>query len=310
MPENMLKNMLDSLCRNGVKFHNNFTGRSSGNQRNLETIMNSFSADAGFADDVPGGNYFDPAAEGLHPYYPPEQHSSHVEIIMLNSGSVDFFINNKWHLLEDNSVHVLLRNTLHTERHFKQMPYSLCWLSCLPSSLTLHRTTYSPENGYRQSACRMVISPPMANQLWECGAARQIDETHYFALLVQCLDFAVESGFSQPGTDYHAVLLSQIRKYLDENFFRPVALEEVARMAHCSVVHLNRTFAARYGTTIHRYLTEKRLQEAAKLLKKGLAPGVTAKKSGFADQRYFSRLFRKNFGKTPSQFASGKQISS
>lgn len=108
MPGKILLKMFRSLCSNGIKFHHPQPGLSSGRE-GCAAVLPENPERRGFAEDVPGGQYFSPSAEGDHPYYPPEQHAAHVEIIMLLSGSVDFFINDQWHLLEDNQVHVLLR---------------------------------------------------------------------------------------------------------------------------------------------------------------------------------------------------------
>lgn len=307
MPEKMLQKMLRSLCDNGAIFHHPIGNELSEKPSNEIFVQPDYPQRGGFAEDIPGGQYFSPAPEGDHSYYPPERHGAHVEIIMLLSGYVDFFINDRWQVLDDSKVHILLRNTLHTERHYQQQNYSLCWLSCLPESLTLHRTTYSAENGYRQSACRVVISPPMTDQLWECGSQHRVNEPHYFSLLVQCLDIVLSGNLKEQfssGKDYHESILSQIRKYLDEYYFRDVSLGELAQIAHCSEVHLNRTFAARYGITIHRYLIRRRLQKAISLLRKNTPPGEAAHLAGFNDQRYFSRVFRRHTGMTPSEFAA------
>ena len=309
MPGKILSKMFRSLCSRGIKFHHSQSVLNSGREE-CAAVLPENPEQRGFEDDVPGGHYFSPSPEGAHSYYPPEQHNAHVEIIMLLSGAVDFFINGQWHLLEDNQVHVLLRGTQHTERHYRHKAYSLCWLSCLPNCLTLHRTSYSPEVGYRQSACRVVITPPPVGQLWECGCQRHVDELHYFALLVQCLDIVQNDEYLEQlsgGRDYLISLLNPIRKYLDKNYFQVIDLEELAQMAHCSAVHLNRLFASHYGVTVHRYLAEKRLQEAMRMLRENIPVGETARLTGFADQRYFSRFFRQNTGLTPSEFTAGKQ---
>ena len=307
MPKAMLERMLGALCRRGAEFCRPGDGMPVGVERQMEVALSRGQAYSGFFDDFPGSGYFHPHPLGNEPYYPMERHASHVEMIMLLSGCVDFFIRDSWHLLQEERVHVLLRNTAHTERQHGGRPYDLVWLACLPSSLVMHRTSFTQEAGYRQSACRIALATPMAEALWECGSAAQVDEPHYFSLLVQCLDHAVHQNLMAQGLrEYNATVMSQIRRYLDENFHRPIGIGELTQLAHYSAVHLNRSFLRQYGVSVHQYVMERRLEEAKRLLAQGAPPGEAARKSGFAEQRYFSRVFRQRTGMTPSAYAQGK----
>ena len=304
MPQNMLKKMLCSLCSDGAVFCHSIREKTGVNRNPImETNPDIPSSFTGFIQNVPGGRGFKAEPNGPHPYYAPERHPSHVEIIFPVSVPIDFLVNSEWKTLTIPKTHILFRNTRHTERHCGNQPYSLLWLTSLPGSLTLHRTSYSPEAGYSQSACRIAVMPPMAKALWECGSADVPDDLHYFSLLVQCLEFICSQNLAEQNTqDYHYTVIAQIKEFLDENFVRPIALEELSHMAHCSVIHLNRLFAARYHKTIHQYLLDLRMEEARQLLRKGFSPGETAARTGFSDQRYFSRFFRLKNGFSPTEF--------
>ena len=302
MPETMLKKMLDALCSSGAEFCHPSQKNEiiPGTQPENLTMTSGFSD---FAKDIPGGKVFQPWARKNQPYYPPERHPNYVEILLPVSGSVDFLINEKWHCLNEKKVHILLRNTIHTERCRTNGAYTLLWLISLPRSLTLHRTTYSPKTGYGQSGCRILIEPPMANQLWNCGSEDAVDESHYFSLLVQCLDYAVRYHLAERSTeDYHYSLVSQIKEYLDENFFQPVSLDELAQMGHYSRMHFNQLFVKQYGITVYQYMLKLRIDAAKRFLAEGMTPSETSRKVGFDDPRYFSRLFRQKTGSTPTEF--------
>ena len=302
MPQTMLKEMLASLCRSGVEFcHSVYP--ESGQVRGIDSSVSCKTDISGFDKNIAGDQRFQQKPEGNHPYYSPERHPRHIEIFFPVRGIVDFQINGTWHLLKENKVHIVLPNTLHTERHSEGHPYMLFWVTSLPSSLTLHRTEYSPVSGYSQSACRIIITPPKAKALWKAGLQPEIDEPLYFSLLIQCLNDAVHTMQSgQQMVDYHNAVLSQIREYMDENFQNPITLDELAQMAHFSPVYLNSIFRKRYGISLHKYLSSLRIRESVRLLKAGVSPGETAQKVGFSDQRYFSRFFRKFKGVAPSQY--------
>jgi YesN/AraC family two-component response regulator len=81
--------------------------------------------------------------------------------------------------------------------------------------------------------------------------------------------------------------------------------EDFAREVGMSRSNLHRKLQALTNQPTHKFLRTLRLKRAAQLLKKS-AGTVTeiAYEVGFNNPSYFSRIFRKQFGQTPSEFAS------
>jgi two-component system response regulator YesN len=71
--------------------------------------------------------------------------------------------------------------------------------------------------------------------------------------------------------------------------------------------HLTRIFKAKTGLTFSEYLCRYRMKRAAELLRDpAVHVGEAADLVGYRDQRYFSSLFRRLVGVTPTQFREGK----
>ena len=67
--------------------------------------------------------------------------------------------------------------------------------------------------------------------------------------------------------------------------------------------YLRRLFRQEHGMAPHKYLTKLRLDHAAHLLHyEGVSVSEAAFRSGFYDPLYFSRLFHRHMGSTPSQW--------
>ena len=85
---------------------------------------------------------------------------------------------------------------------------------------------------------------------------------------------------------------------------QPVSIEEVAALLQVSEGHLSRTFKRIAGVTFERYVIEKRIERARKLL---LDPSSrvseVADRCDFCNPAYFSRIFRKVVGCTPTEFS-------
>jgi AraC-like DNA-binding protein len=82
----------------------------------------------------------------------------------------------------------------------------------------------------------------------------------------------------------------------------------VARQLGVSYSWLRRTFANHTGLSPHQYLLELRLVRARNLLSEtALTVKEVGRRSGFEDEHYFSRLFRKKVGVTPGLWRSRAQ---
>lgn len=95
----------------------------------------------------------------------------------------------------------------------------------------------------------------------------------------------------------------KIARYLRDNYNRRVLVRDVAAQIHLSERHTSRLFQEVMGVTILDYLTELRLEIASqRLLDRQLSVKAVALASGFPDVHYFTALFRRRTGMTPSAF--------
>lgn len=80
-------------------------------------------------------------------------------------------------------------------------------------------------------------------------------------------------------------------------------LGELARICGVSQGHLARTFKAATGWQIHKYICEERLKAAKVMLaEEHLSCEAISAQLGFKSQAYFSTVFRRMTGKTPSEY--------
>lgn len=78
----------------------------------------------------------------------------------------------------------------------------------------------------------------------------------------------------------------------------------LAEMLYTSTSTLRRKFGERFGISPKQYLLKVRLDTAISLLSEGFFQvNEVAKKCGFDDERYFSRIVKLHFDKTPSQIS-------
>jgi len=103
-------------------------------------------------------------------------------------------------------------------------------------------------------------------------------------------------------------VLQRVRQHVETNLEGAISLHELAATAGLSTSHFARAFKQSEGTSPHRYVVSRRLQQARQLLAETeLRLSEIANATGFADQSHFSRQFRKHLGVTPSSYRWSKR---
>lgn len=102
----------------------------------------------------------------------------------------------------------------------------------------------------------------------------------------------------------HSELPSWLVRTLQRIGERPdSSIAELARAAHFSPAQFRRSFRRYIGSTPHEYLTSKRLETAKYLLAHTDSPlAAVAERIGFYDAAYFSRIFKKHYGISPTRY--------
>ena len=91
--------------------------------------------------------------------------------------------------------------------------------------------------------------------------------------------------------------------FMETSFADSIAISDVIEKSHYSQRHFIRLFSAAYGMTPQRYLLDVRIRHASAMLKESVLPVTeVALRCGFDDSNYFSRVFRKYTGRSPSEY--------
>ena len=98
-------------------------------------------------------------------------------------------------------------------------------------------------------------------------------------------------------------LSAKIVQYLHKNLARRITLADIGRMTFFSPVYCDTVFKKDMGVSIIDYLLSRRIAEAKKLLIEGtFSLSEIAKQTGFTDSNYFTRVFKKRTGYTPTEY--------
>lgn len=97
--------------------------------------------------------------------------------------------------------------------------------------------------------------------------------------------------------------ITEAKKYIQEHFQEPLKLEEVSRVIGFNATYFSTVFKKETGKSFLDYLTEVRMNKAKQLLCRGdLSVNDVAEEVGYQDLKYFSKLFKKAAGISPSDY--------
>ncbi|MEH7379481.1 response regulator [Bacillus sp. JJ1533] len=100
-------------------------------------------------------------------------------------------------------------------------------------------------------------------------------------------------------------LLSKAKNYIDLRYYESLTLEDVAEYVELSPYHFSKLFKEKMGVTFIDYLTTVRVNQAKREMDD---PSKSLKEIcysvGYKDPNYFSRVFKKYTGMSPSEYRS------
>jgi AraC-like DNA-binding protein len=94
-----------------------------------------------------------------------------------------------------------------------------------------------------------------------------------------------------------------IKLFMEENFSKPLDIEDYAYLTGRSISTFRRDFTSRYGISPKKWLIEQRLEKASELLQK-TSESITeiALQSGYENIPHFIKAFQKKFETSPKQY--------
>ncbi|MDW7673247.1 MAG: PocR ligand-binding domain-containing protein [Bacillota bacterium] len=98
-------------------------------------------------------------------------------------------------------------------------------------------------------------------------------------------------------------VVDQVTKYIRDNYQQNPSLEEIASQVYLSPYYLSHVFKQEMGCTVMDYFTSVKMEAAKKLLRDPKYNVVeVSEKLGYNDPSYFTKVFKKKEGITPTKF--------
>lgn len=134
-------------------------------------------------------------------------------------------------------------------------------------------------------------------------SAQQINSLEELCYKLQELvEVFTESMFNYTPTKNNEII-KKAMSYISDNFASNITLDDVARHVHLNPAYFSTIFKQSCGSSFKEYLNMVRIEESKRLLANTDYSVVDiAVATGFMDQSYFSKVFKKYTGLTPKQY--------
>ena len=144
----------------------------------------------------------------------------------------------------------------------------------------------------------------IANLIWqECQTEEEHPRLYGESLTVALISCLFHSSHAQGRVSQFGLSRIQLKRtveYMQASLLRDVGLKELASVAGLSPSHFGRAFKASTGLTPHRWIVQRRVQLAQRLMREsGKSIVIASQMAGFATQSHFTKAFRAITGATP-----------
>ncbi len=237
------------------------------------------------------------------------------KLVILLAGSVDYYVEEQRYALRPWTVLLVRHHTIHKAVIDRSVPYERIILyldrgyfeRMLPGAALLdcfdeadkhgrHLLTASPEQLGELRAAIDAYERAASDTRFGADTLR---ETMIVQLLIQ-VGRLHQAAPVRSETGYDPKI-RQVLSYINENFRRELTVEALAEQVYMSRYHFMRLFKAQTGSTVHAYVRQKRLLNAARLIREGFPAAKAAEESGFNDYSAFHRAFKESFGISPGK---------
>ncbi|GGH39377.1 helix-turn-helix transcriptional regulator [Paenibacillus segetis] len=147
-----------------------------------------------------------------------------------------------------------------------------------------------------------AIFEDMMNELRDKKASYELASASLLSYLLALISRLIEQGSDVRANSNRAEIYDTI-KYIHDNYAQEIYVTKLAEIAYLSTDRYTTLFKITTGTTPLQYINRFRLEKACELMKHThLNIQQISNLVGFEDQLYFSRMFKKYYHVTPSEY--------
>ena len=246
-------------------------------------------------------------------------HHDFYEVYFFLSGNVQYNIESRSYLLTPGDVLLISPMELHQPMfgpEHREYERIVLWIdkqflegfslpgqsftACFDSSSPNHSNLLRPEGVQRQFL--MFLLEQLIQESGSQEPYQEICALSYLAQVLVLLNrLALQQQKEEPVATQDSTVYN-VLGYINEHYNENLTLDELANRFFVSKYHLSREFQRLVGTSVHRYIVQKRLVMAKQMLSSGRPSSEVYQHCGFGDYSNFYRAFRAEYQISPKEY--------
>jgi len=145
----------------------------------------------------------------------------------------------------------------------------------------------------------------------EFNINRPADSFLIFVYLLELFSLILRNFCREKGVSSRArqgeIAVKKALGYIQDHYREKISLNQLAKNSYLGISRFSVIFRKHTGDAPAKYISKFRMEKAKVLLSYShMSVGEVAEYLGFESIHYFSRAFKKHFGRSPSKISSGK----
>lgn len=249
-------------------------------------------------------------------------HHDFYEVYFFVSGNVQYNIESRSYLLTPGDILLISPMELHqpmfadSQRSYERI---VLWIdkrflesfsipgqditACFDSSAPFHTNLLRPDATTRQLLAFQLEQ--LLAETEEDGEYSKICAMSYLVQVLVLLNRQARKEQQYPEVKPLAdSAVYSVMTYINEHYSEDLTLDNLANRFFISKYHLSREFVRLIGTSVHRYIIQKRLVMAKQMMSEGMSSTEVYQHCGFGDYSNFYRAFKSEYQISPKEFTA------
>lgn len=234
-------------------------------------------------------------------YFISRARSDYIVIEFIVEGKGMLSVNGNDYTLEAGDVYILPAESTHSYRADEQQPYRKLWCNFYSDTFAKIQADYHLSGKYVFHAPECKEDFVRLLEIATFGSRLNDNEWYNVAgVLLNVLNKIAAREYRPEGSN---VIAARAKELLDGAVFDSITIEDLTKQLFVSKTILTREFKSMYGMSPYHYYLNKKLSQAKLMLhNSAMSVKEISDKLCFADEHYFSGLFKRKVGVSPTDF--------
>lgn len=241
----------------------------------------------------------------------PHFHENCFEVVFVTNGSISFYVDRRPYTIYGGDAFITFPNEVHSTNGVPMSVGEICWLQ-LDVSQPENFLFLQPEaaenligllrqlphhcirtNSNKARNTLTMLSETLLNTLRQDP---YLIASYVVVYLYQLLSYA---GVSCARVSFD---MARACEYIDSHIQEDISFEQIAAFCHISVSQFKQKFKAQLGVSPRSYINQRKIERIKEELTRQSNLTQIASDYGFCNSAYFSVVFKKITGQTPTEY--------